>query len=69
LDLYRTIEAVEDDQEAVPHVGMNHPTRQCLALLEQDAAAIHFYAWNRSTATRAIYQLSRPACNAARVCR
>ena len=56
-DLMHKIEAVEDDSEAVRHVGMYHTTRQCLELLEQQAAGIHFYTLNRSTATRAIYQL------------
>lgn len=57
--LLRKIEAVEDDGEAVRHIGMYHATQQCLALLEQDVAGIHFYTLNRSTATRAIYQLIR----------
>lgn len=56
-DLLKRIEAVEDDAEAVRHVGMYHTTRQCIALLEHEAAGIHFYTLNRSTATRAIYQL------------
>ena len=55
--LLKRIEAVEDDSEAVRHIGMYHSTQQCLALLEQDVAGIHFYTLNRSTATRAIYQL------------
>ena len=55
-DLLAKIEAVEDDTEAVRHIGMYHATQQCLALLEQDVAGIHFYTLNRSTATRAIYQ-------------
>ena len=56
-DLLKRIEAVEDDHEAVRHVGMYHSTQQCLLLLEHDVAGIHFYTLNRSTATRAIYQL------------
>ncbi len=56
-ELLRKIEGVEDDPEAVRHVGMYHSTQQCLALLEQEVAGIHFYTLNRSTATRAIYQL------------
>ncbi len=56
-DLLKRIEAVEDDAEAVRHVGMYHSTQQCQQLLEQDVAGIHFYTLNRSTATRAIYQL------------
>ena len=55
--LLKRIEAVEDDSEAVRHIGMYHSTQQCLALLEQDVAGIHSYTLNRSTATRAIYQL------------
>jgi methylenetetrahydrofolate reductase (NADPH) len=58
-DLLRKIEAVEDDTEAVSHIGMYHSTQQCLALLEQEVAGIHFYTLNRSTATRAISQLIR----------
>ncbi len=56
-DLAKKIEAVEDDPEAVRHIGMYHSTQQCLALLEQGVAGIHFYTLNKSTATRAIYQL------------
>jgi methylenetetrahydrofolate reductase (NADPH) len=58
-DLLKKIEAIEDDKEAVRHIGMYHATQQCLALLEADVAGIHFYTLNRSTATRAIYQLIR----------
>ncbi len=55
-ELLKKIEAVEDDAEAVRHIGMYHSTQQCLALLEQGVAGIHFYTLNRSAATRAIYQ-------------
>jgi len=54
--LLEKIEAVEDDTEAVRHVGTYHATRQCQSLIEQDVAGIHFYTLNRSTATRAIFQ-------------
>jgi methylenetetrahydrofolate reductase (NADPH) len=53
------IEAVEDDEEAVRHIGAFHATLQCLGLLERGVDGIHFYTLNRSTATRAIYQLLR----------
>ncbi len=56
-DLLKRIEAVEDDAEAVRHIGMYHATQQCLSLLKEGVAGIHFYTLNRSTATRAIYQL------------
>ncbi len=55
-ELARKIEAVEDDAEAVRHVGTYHATQQCIQLIEQGVAGIHFYTLNRSTATRAIYQ-------------
>jgi len=55
-DLLRRIEAVEDDPEAVRHIGMYHATKQCEELLAEQVAGIHFYTLNRSTATRAICQ-------------
>ncbi len=58
-ELGRRIEAVEDDEEAVRHIGAFHATVQCLGLLERGVDGIHFYTLNRSTATRAIYQLLR----------
>lgn len=50
------IEAVEDDTEAVRHVGTYHAIEQCNELMDGDVAGIHFYTLNRSTATRAIFQ-------------
>jgi methylenetetrahydrofolate reductase (NADPH) len=58
-ELLRRIEAVEDDTEAVRHIGMYHTTQQCLDLIGGGAAGIHFYTLNRSTATRAIFQFIR----------
>jgi methylenetetrahydrofolate reductase (NADPH) len=58
-DLLRRIESVEDDPEAVRQIGMYHSTQQCLELLRGGVAGIHFYTLNRSTATRAIFQLIR----------
>lgn len=55
-DLLRKIEAVEDDAEAVRHIGVYHATRQCLDLITRGVAGIHFYTLNRSAATRAICQ-------------
>jgi methylenetetrahydrofolate reductase (NADPH) len=55
-ELLRAIEAVEDDDEAVRHVGMYHATKQCRDLLDAGVAGLHFYTLNRSTATRAIFQ-------------
>ncbi|MCK4660170.1 MAG: methylenetetrahydrofolate reductase [NAD(P)H] [Phycisphaerae bacterium] len=50
------IEAVEDDPDAVRHLGVLHATEQCLDLIENGVAGLHFYTLNRSTATRAIFQ-------------
>jgi len=58
--LLERIEAVEDDAEAVRQIGTFHATEQCLALLDENVAGIHFYTLNRSTATRAIYQIIEP---------
>ncbi len=55
-ELLEKVEAVEDDVDAVRQLGMYHATEQCRDLLDNDAAGIHFYTLNRSTATRAIYQ-------------
>ena len=55
-DLLTKIEAVEDDPEAVRHVGTYHATEQCHKLLDHGVAGIHFYTLNKSTATRAIFQ-------------
>jgi methylenetetrahydrofolate reductase (NADPH) len=55
-ELLEKIESVEDDAEAVRHIGMYHATRQCHDLITQGVAGIHFYTLNRSTATRAIFQ-------------
>jgi methylenetetrahydrofolate reductase (NADPH) len=58
-DLLRRAEAVEDDAEAVRHIGMYHTTQQCLDLIRGGVAGVHFYTLNRSTATRAIFQFIR----------
>ncbi len=55
-DLLNKIEAVEDDPDAVRHVGVLHATAQCLDLIENGVGGLHFYTLNRSTATRAIFQ-------------
>lgn len=60
-ELLSRIEAVEDDDEAVRHIGMYHATQQCHDLLASDVAGIHFYTLNRSTATRAVFQFVKAA--------
>jgi len=58
-DLLARIESVGDDMEAVRHIGMFHATQQCLGLLREGVAGLHFYTLNSSTATRAIFQYIR----------
>jgi methylenetetrahydrofolate reductase (NADPH) len=58
-ELLKKIEAVEDDPDAVRHVGVLHATEQCLNLIENGVGGLHFYTLNRSTATRAIFQQIR----------
>lgn len=57
--LRKKIESVGDDTEALRHVGMFHATKQCLNLLRNGVAGLHFYTLNRSSATRAICQYVR----------
>ncbi len=59
--LLQKIEAVEDDVEAVRHVGTYHATEQCQSLIDNGVTGIHFYTLNKSTATRAIYQQIKPS--------
>lgn len=58
-DLLARIESVGDDAEAVRHIGMFHATQQCLGLLREGVAGLHFYTLNNSTATRAVFQYIR----------
>jgi methylenetetrahydrofolate reductase (NADPH) len=52
--LREQMHAVEDDEEAVSQVGIEHSTQQCRELLAGGAPGIHFYTLNKSPATAAI---------------
>jgi len=58
-DLLARIDAVGDDAEAVRHIGTFHATQQCLGLLREGVAGLHFYTLNKSTATRVVFQYIR----------
>jgi methylenetetrahydrofolate reductase (NADPH) len=53
--LIRAINRAGGDPAAVRRVGVHWATEQCRDLLDHEAAGIHFYTLNRSTATREIY--------------
>jgi methylenetetrahydrofolate reductase (NADPH) len=53
-ELRSRMHAVEDDEDAVNQVGIDHSTQQCRELLAGGAPGIHFYTLNKSPATAAI---------------
>jgi methylenetetrahydrofolate reductase (NADPH) len=54
-DLAGQLYAVEHDPAAVRQVGVEHATRLCERLLDEDVPGLHFYTLNRSTATREVW--------------
>ncbi|WP_237226679.1 methylenetetrahydrofolate reductase [NAD(P)H] [Rubinisphaera sp. JC750] len=55
-ELASKLEAVKDDEEAQLQIGVDHATQQCVELLDQGVAGIHFYALNRSDACKRILE-------------
>lgn len=53
--LLKAIDRAGEDPAAVERVGISYATEQCLDLLENEVAGIHFYTLNQSAATREIY--------------
>ena len=54
--LQRAVTRCGHDSEAISRVGIHWATEQCLALLDQDVAGLHFYTLNKSDATLEIYR-------------
>lgn len=54
--LQRAIRRCEDDKAAIARVGLHWATEQCLELIDQDVAGLHFYTLNKSSATLEIYR-------------
>lgn len=54
--LQRAIRRCGDDKAAIARVGLHWATEQCLELIDQDVAGLHFYTLNKSNATLEIYR-------------
>jgi methylenetetrahydrofolate reductase (NADPH) len=52
--LHARLAAVQDDEDAVRTIGIEHAVTQCRELLAKGAPGIHFYTLNQSPATAAI---------------
>ncbi len=54
--LLARLDAVRHDPAKVRAVGVDHATQQCVSLLDEGVAGLHFYTLNHSNSTVAIYR-------------
>ncbi|TYB67804.1 methylenetetrahydrofolate reductase [NAD(P)H] [Nonomuraea sp. PA05] len=55
-DVAARFEAVKDDPAAVRRLGIEHGAELCQRLLDEGAPGIHFITFNRSSASREVFQ-------------
>ncbi|WP_043638529.1 methylenetetrahydrofolate reductase [NAD(P)H] [Nonomuraea candida] len=55
-ELAARFEAVKDDPAAVRRLGIDHGAELCQRLLDEGAPGIHFITFNRSSASREVFQ-------------
>lgn len=55
-DVAARFEAVKDDPAAVRRLGIEHGVAMCQRLLDEGAPGIHFITFNRSSASREVFQ-------------
>ncbi|GGM80567.1 methylenetetrahydrofolate reductase [Dactylosporangium sucinum] len=55
-ELAARFERVADDPQAVRRLGIDHLSGMCQRLLDEGVPGIHFITFNRSTATREVWQ-------------
>lgn len=54
--LQRALARCGEDKNAIARVGQHWATEQCLELIDQNVAGLHFYTLNKSSATLEIYR-------------
>ncbi|MEU4514771.1 methylenetetrahydrofolate reductase [NAD(P)H] [Nonomuraea wenchangensis] len=59
-DVAARFEAVKDDPAAVRRLGIDHGAELCQRLLDEGAPGIHFITFNRSSASREVFQRLEP---------
>jgi 5,10-methylenetetrahydrofolate reductase, prokaryotic form len=59
-ELAERFEAVAGDPDAVRRLGIEQAAELCQTLLDEGAPGIHFITFNRSSATREVFQALRP---------
>ncbi|OGW17223.1 MAG: methylenetetrahydrofolate reductase [NAD(P)H], partial [Nitrospinae bacterium RIFCSPLOWO2_12_FULL_47_7] len=62
-DLISRLEKVQEDNDAVAKIGIEHASEQCEELLSNGAPGIHFYTLNRSNSTVQILESIKSQVN------